>query len=58
MKPIDYILLGALALILGGVILHLRKRKREGKGGCGCGCANCPSKGNCGAREEKNEETA
>lgn len=60
MKPIDWIILGALALVIVGVTAYLLKRKKEGKGGCGCGCQNCPSAGTCGSvpkTEEKDDET-
>ncbi len=54
MKPIDYILIGGVVLILGGIIAHLVYRKKQGKGGC-CDCKNCPSAGACQRNtEEKN----
>ncbi len=56
MKPIDWIILGALALVIVGVTAYLIKRKKEGKGGCGCGCQNCPSAGKCGGKSEDAEE--
>ncbi len=53
MNAIDYILLGGVALVIAGIIVHLIRRKKQGKGGCGCGCQNCPSAGKCqGKREE------
>ncbi len=57
MSPVDYILLGGLALIVVGVSVYLIKRKKAGKGGCGCGCQGCPSAGACHAKKEKNDET-
>lgn len=55
MNPIDWIILGVLALAIVGIAAYLIKRKKEGKGGCGCGCQNCPSKGKChGKTEEEN----
>ena len=62
MKPIDYIILGAVALAVTLVIINLVKRKKEGKGGCGCGCASCPSAGSCMTaqktrRKKTNDET-
>ncbi len=56
MNAIDYILIGALALVVGGVIAYLIKRKKSGKGGCGCGCANCPSAGVCHGKATKVEK--
>ncbi len=47
MNAIDYILLGGLALVVAGIVVHLIIRKKKGKGGCGCGCKNCPSAGAC-----------
>lgn len=57
MKPIDYVILGVLTLIMVGIAVHLIKRKKSGKGGCGCGCANCPSAGRCHGAKEKSEDT-
>ncbi len=47
MKPIDYILIGAIALTLGWIVFYLIKSKKSGKSGCGCGCATCPVAGKC-----------
>lgn len=47
MKPIDYILIGVLALGMALIIVHLIRQKKKGKGGCGCGCSSCPSAGSC-----------
>ena len=51
MKPIDFILIGVIALILGLVIFYIRKAKKSGKkcigypdsGSCSGCCANCNS---------------
>ncbi len=56
MQPIDYVILGVLALVMAGITVHLIKRKKAGKGGCGCGCANCPSAGSCQAEKSQTEE--
>lgn len=56
MKPIDYIILGVVAVVVTLVSIHLVKRKKEGKGGCGCGCATCPSAGSCMAAKENTKE--
>ncbi len=58
MKPIDYLLLGGICLLVAGITVHLIKRKRAGKGGCGCGCVGCPSAGACAARKEKQDDEA
>jgi hypothetical protein len=57
MKPIDYIIIGAVSLAVVLISIHLIKRKKEGKNGCGCGCASCPSAGSCPSmQKEKNDE--
>ena len=57
MKPIDYIIIGALALAITLVVVHLVKRKKQGKNGCGCGCTSCPSAGACpSAQKEKSDD--
>lgn len=56
MGPIDYILLGGIALIVVGVVVWLIKKKKKGEMGCGCGCSGCPNANVCGANKGKNEE--
>ncbi len=56
MKAIDWILIGIIALAIGGVIAYLIKRKKEGKSGCGCGCQGCPSAEKCHAAPKTEEE--
>ncbi len=56
MKLIDWLLLGAVVLVVGGVVFYLLKRKKAGKGGCGCGCAGCPSAGACGRAKKENDD--
>ncbi len=41
------LVLAVVAVLVGGVILSLRRDRRAGKSGCGCGCDGCPSKGIC-----------
>ena len=55
MKPIDYILLGAVALAVTLIIVNLVKRKKAGKNGCGCGCSSCPSAGACSSARNTKE---
>ncbi len=47
MKPIDYIIIGLIAVGVALITMHLIRRKKQGKGGCGCGCSSCPSAGAC-----------
>lgn len=56
MKPIDYIILGVVAVAVTLVIINLVKRKKEGKGSCGCGCASCPSAGSCMTAQKNTKE--
>lgn len=56
MKPIDYIIIGGVALVVAFVVVHLIKQKKEGKNGCGCGCASCPSAGACPTAQRNTKE--
>ena len=56
MKPIDYIIIGVVALAVVLVTVHLIKRKKEGKNGCGCDCSSCPSAGACPSAKLQNKE--
>ena len=56
MKPIDYIILGVVALAVTLIIVNLVKRKKEGKSGCGCGCASCPSANSCMSAQKNTKE--
>ena len=42
MKPIDYLILGIIVLILGAVIFYLQKAKKKG-----IKCVGCPDGGKC-----------
>ena len=42
----------ALALLLGGIILHMIRQKKRGETSCGCGCANCAMNGTCHAKKD------
>ena len=60
MKPIDYVIIGVVAVAVIAIVIHLVKRKKAGISDCGCGCESCPSAGAChGARivqkEKENE---
>lgn len=54
MKPIDFVILGIIVLILGSVLLYIRKAKKKGVKCIGCpdgakcsgNCAGCS--GSCG----------
>ncbi|MCQ2449150.1 MAG: FeoB-associated Cys-rich membrane protein [Clostridia bacterium] len=43
MNPLDYVILGLVAVALVGAFLWARRRKKQGKGCCGnCGqCSGC-----------------
>lgn len=57
MEPIDYILIGVLALGIALIIVHLIRQKKKGKGGCGCSCASCPSAGMCSSAKFAQKKT-
>ena len=60
MKPIDYILLGAVAAVLAVVIVRLIQKKKNGESDCGCNCKNCPNVSGCGRKktDEKEQKNA
>lgn len=58
MEPIDYILLGGIALIALGVVVWLIKKKKKGETGCGCGCSGCPSASACHAAKNAKKQDA
>ena len=59
MKPIDYVIIGIVALIVAAVTVYIIRKKLKGeKIGCGCGCQSCPHAGACGGHADKaNGET-
>jgi hypothetical protein len=56
MNPIDYILIGILAVGLIGVVVYLIKEKKKGNSGCGCGCSGCPHANACNSAQKSKEE--
>lgn len=45
MKPIDYLILAIIVLILGSVIFYIRKAKKKG-----VKCIGCPDSGSCSGK--------
>lgn len=41
MKPLDYVLIAAVAVVIGLAIYFTVKRLKSGKGSCGCNCSSC-----------------
>lgn len=60
MKPIDYILIAVIVLIVAAIAVYIVRKKIKGeKIGCGCGCQSCPNAGACGgANSTCEKETA
>lgn len=59
MKPIDYILIAAIVLIVAVIAVYIIRKKIKGENiGCGCGCQSCPHASACGAKAttEKNPQ--
>lgn len=56
MKPIDYILLGALAAVIAVIVIRLIQKKKNGESSCGCNCKNCPGAGTCGVKNTEERE--
>ncbi|MBQ7330675.1 MAG: FeoB-associated Cys-rich membrane protein [Oscillospiraceae bacterium] len=42
MKPIDYIIIGVVAVVIGLVLFYIHKAKKKG-----VKCIGCPDGGNC-----------
>ena len=43
----DILVLGVLALIVGGIIVKMIRDKKAGKSHCGCGCEGCANREFC-----------
>ncbi len=43
-----------LVLIIGGIIIKMRKDRKKGKSACGCNCSGCPSAGACCSKKDDN----
>ena len=56
MTWIDYVILGVVAAVCGGIIAYLVSAKRKGKGGCGCGCNGCLHAERCSTAKNDKEE--
>ena len=52
MKPIDIILIIALAVLIIGVIAYLIVKKKKGDTSCGYACDGCPSASACAAAKQ------
>lgn len=52
MKPLDYILIAVIAIIIGVSLFFTIKRARNGNG-CGCGCRDCPMKRKKSAKKDE-----
>ena len=52
MEPIDYIIIGGIAIAVVGIVIYLIRQKKKGKTGCGCGCNGCPHADKCGAKTD------
>ena len=53
MTWIDYLILGVVAVALGGIIAYLIISKKKGNSGCGCGCKSCPNANACSAKKDE-----
>jgi len=45
MKPIDFIVLGIVALIITAIVMYIRKKKKKGMM-----CIGCPDSGKCAGK--------
>ena len=43
----DILVLGVLALVVGGIIVKMIRDKKAGKSHCGCGCEGCANREFC-----------
>ncbi|MBQ8342835.1 MAG: hypothetical protein IJY21_01880 [Clostridia bacterium] len=56
MKPIDYIIIAVIVLIVAAISVYIIRKKLKGeKVGCGCGCQSCPHAGACGGGKTTEE---
>ena len=56
MKPIDYIIIAAIALIVIAVVVYIVRKKLKGEK-IGCGCQSCPHAGACGGQSAEEKQT-
>ena len=55
MNPIDYVLIGIIVLIVGGIVTYMAVNKKKNKGCIGCPCAkNCG--GCCQSKNDANNK--
>lgn len=45
------LVLAVLVVVVGGIVLSMRRTQKGGKDDCSRGCAGCPSKGICHAEK-------
>ena len=59
MKPVDIIIIAAIAVVAAAIIAYILYKKCKGeKIGCGCGCKTCPHAGACHGNAVENAENA
>lgn len=57
MKPVDIIIIVAIAVVAAAIIAYILYKKCKGeKIGCGCGCKNCPHAGACHSNAAEDAE--
>ena len=58
MKPIDYIIIVVLAVVIVAIVAYIVRKKVKGeKIGCDCNaCHACPHAGACGGKNEPKEQ--
>jgi len=60
MNPIDFVIIGVIALIIGGAVAYIIKAKKSGKKCIGCpdssSCSGHCSSCSCGCGGEKKEK--
>ena len=57
MKPIDYILIAAIVLLVVAIAVYIIRKKIKGENiGCGCGCQSCPHASACGGAKATTEK--
>ena len=58
MKPIDYIIIVALAVVVVAIVAYIVRKKMKGETiGCDCNaCRACPHAGACGGKAEPKEQ--
>ena len=47
----DILVMGVLAVLVIGIVMHMIRDRKKGKSGCGCNCSGCSMAGACHSKK-------